>query len=157
MRNEQWIHMPGSYEISTRSVLKGSQRQTCTDSQVWFLWLRRIIKAFKLNFCSTSIYLFCTIWSEATFWKLFSAEADFLVDSSTGWYVVAKGIRLSAFSCFCFSADCLVKRVRLTWLSWPVNNMLYNRPNCNNVVIQNKLTKPNWNKITHAHYILIFW
>ena len=32
MRKEQWIHMPGIYEISTRWVLKGSQRQTCTDS-----------------------------------------------------------------------------------------------------------------------------
>ena len=49
------------------------QRQACTESQMWLLRLRRIIKAFKLQFCSYE-HIFkrltsCEIWSEALFFK----------------------------------------------------------------------------------------
>ena len=75
------------------------------------------IIVFLSQACLLEIYLFCKIWLEE-FWKLFSAEADFLWNSiclsffTAGWYVVTKGNSLSAVLCFCsLRADCLKSKV----------------------------------------------
>ena len=48
-------------------ILKGSQRQTCTDSQRGFcgcVALSNAVKFFLLQGCLLAIFLFCRIWSE---------------------------------------------------------------------------------------------
>ena len=93
---------------------------------MWFLWLRRIIRAFNYSFALTSMsFRDLSLLQDMIggFLKIvfsigwFSMSHQFSITIclslfTAGWYVVTKGNILSAVLCFCdLRADCLESKL----------------------------------------------